>query len=121
MPVQHAGKPDAIEDRLFINGEFVPSKSGKKFNVYNPATEELSASIYEADAEDVDIAVAAAKAAFPAWSELASLQRAHYLEQWADKIEAASQEMSYLDAISMGKPAYPDRESQCIAHSYPMY
>ncbi|KAF1844288.1 aldehyde dehydrogenase [Cucurbitaria berberidis CBS 394.84] len=115
MPVQHAGKPDAIEDRLFINGEFVPSKSGKKFNVYNPATEELSASIYEADAEDVDIAVAAAKAAFPAWSELASLQRAHYLEQWADKIETASQEMSYLDAISMGKPAYPDQ----LAHMVP--
>ncbi|ORY08598.1 aldehyde dehydrogenase [Clohesyomyces aquaticus] len=109
-----AGKPEVIEDRLFINGEFVPSKSGKKFNVINPTTEKLSASVYEADAEDVDIAVQAAKAAFPAWSELNALQRAHFLERWASALEKALPEISYLDAISMGKPAYPDQLAMMI-------
>lgn len=104
------GKPEVIEDRLFINGEFVPSKLGKKFDVFNPATEKLSASVYEADLEDVNIAVQAAKAAFPAWSNLNALQRGQYLERWANALEKALPEISYLDAISMGKPAYPDRK-----------
>ena len=97
-----------IEDRLFINGEFVPSKSGKKFDVFNPATEKLTASVYEAGAEDVDAAVAAAKAAFPAWSELGAAERAGYIEKLAQKMEQNMQELSYLDAISMGKPTYND-------------
>lgn len=69
----NAGEPEGptnIETRLFINGEFVPSKSGKTFDVINPATEKLTASPFEAGAEDVDLAVDAAKAALPAWSAL---------------------------------------------------
>ncbi|PWY88152.1 aldehyde dehydrogenase [Aspergillus heteromorphus CBS 117.55] len=111
----HPGKPAVIENRLFINGEFVPSRSGKKFDLYNPATEALSASVYEADGEDVDRAVAAAKAAFPAWSELGGMQRAVYLNRWADLLEKNLAEISYLDAICMGKPAYND----AIAHYIP--
>ncbi|PYH98637.1 aldehyde dehydrogenase [Aspergillus ellipticus CBS 707.79] len=105
---QYPGKPAIMEDRLFINGEFVPSQAGKKFDVYNPATEELSASIYEADADDVELAVSAAKAAFPPWSELDAVERGHHLHRWADALEKRLPEISYLDAISMGKPAYPD-------------
>jgi len=96
--------PKEIESRLFINGEFVPSKSGKKFDVYNPTTEKVSGSVYEADAEDVDIAVKAAKEAFPAWSELSAMERGAYMFKLADAIEKATPEISYLDAISMGKP-----------------
>ncbi|KAJ6065933.1 aldehyde dehydrogenase [Penicillium canescens] len=54
------------ENRLFINGEFVPSLSGKTFDIINPTTEEVIAAVYEADVGDVDRAVEAAKAAFPA-------------------------------------------------------
>ncbi|PWY75215.1 aldehyde dehydrogenase [Aspergillus sclerotioniger CBS 115572] len=105
---QHPGKPEVIENRLYINGEFVPSQSGAQFDLYNPATEAHSASVYEAGPEDVDLAVAAAKAAFPAWSELGALQRAHYLEKWADNMEKCMPEMYYLDAICMGKPVNHD-------------
>jgi aldehyde dehydrogenase (NAD+) len=100
-----------IEDRLFINGEFVPSKSGKKFDVINPASEKLAASVYEANVEDVDAAVAAAKAAFPAWSDLNAVERAGYLFKLADKMDQNMAELSYLDAISMGKPTYNDHFS----------
>ena len=97
-----------IEERLFINGEFVPSKSGKKFDVVNPATEKVTASVYEAGPEDVDAAVAAAKAAFPAWSELGAAERAGYLEKLCQKMEQHMEELSYLDAVSMGKPTFND-------------
>jgi aldehyde dehydrogenase (NAD+) len=113
-PTDHAAPapftlPKHIEDRLFISGEFVPSRSGKKFDVYNPTTTQISASVYEADADDVDIAVKAAKAAFPAWSELSALERGGHLFKLADAIEKALPEIGYLDAISMGKPATDGR------------
>lgn len=97
-----------IEGRLFINGEFVDAKSGKTFDIVNPATEKLAATVQEAGVEDVDAAVAAAKAAFPAWSELSAGVRGEYLYKLADALEKHLDEMSYLDAISMGKPAWND-------------
>ncbi|EKG10546.1 hypothetical protein MPH_12404 [Macrophomina phaseolina MS6] len=95
-----------VEERLFINGEFVPSISGRKFNIYNPATEQLSASIYEADANDVDVAVKAAQEALPSWSALSASERGAYLFQLADAMERAMPEIRYLEAISMGRPVH---------------
>jgi hypothetical protein len=103
-------KPLHIEDRLFINGEFVPSKSGKKFDIINPNNEKFAASVYEADVEDVDAAVDAAKAAFPSWSALAATERQAYLEKLADAIEKNLDEIGYLEAITMGKPYVGDCE-----------
>lgn len=98
-------KKQPIEGRLFINGEFVNAKSGKTFDVVNPATEKVAASVQEAGVEDVDDAVAAAKAAFPAWSELSAGDRGGYLFKLADALEKRLPELAYLDAISMGAPA----------------
>jgi aldehyde dehydrogenase (NAD+) len=103
-----ATPPPHIEDRLFINGEFVPSIAGKKFDVFNPTTEKVTASIYEALAEDVDVAVDAASAAFPAWSGLPASERGNYLNKLADEIIKAKDEIGYLDAVTMGKPILID-------------
>jgi len=50
--------------QMFINGEWVSSKSAKTFPVYDPSTEEVIAQVPDANADDVNRAVAAAKAAF---------------------------------------------------------
>ncbi|EXA32077.1 hypothetical protein FOVG_16653 [Fusarium oxysporum f. sp. pisi HDV247] len=92
------------ENRLFINGEFVPSVSGKTFDLTNPTTEEKIASVYEAGAEDVDLAVKAAKAAFPAWSALSAEERCDYLIKLADEIEKNEELFMHLEAIAMGMP-----------------
>ena len=105
-------KPKHIEDRLFINGKFVASKSGKKFNITNPNNEKFAASVYEAGAEDVDEAVKAAKTAFPAWSALSASDRQDYILKLADAIERNLEEIGYLEAISMGKPYIGD--CKCI-------
>ena len=99
-----------IENRLFINGEFVPSKSGKKFDVINPATEKVSASVYEADEQDVDLAVKAAKAAQPAWADRDAADRAMFLLKLADLLEKHNGELARLEAISMGKPVSSNLE-----------
>ncbi|KAJ3534992.1 hypothetical protein NM208_g7317 [Fusarium decemcellulare] len=90
------------EDRLFINGEFVPSTSGRKFDVTNPTTEEVVASVYEADAQDVDIAVQAAKTAFPAWAALSAETRSNYLIKLAEEVEQHVEQLTRLEAITMG-------------------
>lgn len=59
-----------IETRLFIDGEFVPSIDGAKFDVINPYSGDVVAQVYEGRANDVDRAVKSAKKAFPSWSEL---------------------------------------------------
>lgn len=110
-------KSAPIEERLFINGEFVPSLSGKKFDVYNPNNEKLAGSVYEAGAEDVDVAVDAAKAAFPAWSALAAAERAGYLNKLADAVEKHVEELSYLEAISMGKPCVGDSKRSSLSNN----
>ncbi|KAH7191507.1 aldehyde dehydrogenase [Fusarium oxysporum] len=92
------------ENRLFINGEFVPSVSGKTFDLTNPTTEEKIGSVYEAGAEDVDLAVEAAKAAFPAWSALSAEERCDYLIKLADEIEKNEDLFMHMEAIAMGMP-----------------
>ena len=58
------------EHKLFINGQWQAARSGKTFDVLNPATGELLAKVAEGDAADVDLAVDAAAKAFPIWSAL---------------------------------------------------
>ena len=106
------GKPHQVESRLFIDGLFVSSLAGRTFNVVNPSTEEVAATVSEALPEDVDLAVAAAKAAFPAWSGLEASERGAFLLKLADGIEESLDEIGYLEAITMGKP-YLDPPYKC--------
>ena len=52
------------EIKMFINGEFVSAIGGKTFETYNPATEDVLAVVCEAQEEDIDAAVKAARSAF---------------------------------------------------------
>jgi betaine-aldehyde dehydrogenase len=57
--------------QLYVDGAWIDSASTGTIDVVNPATEQVIAQVAAGNAADVDKAVAAAKAAFPAWSELA--------------------------------------------------
>ena len=57
-------KADVATYKLFIHGEWVESKSGKTFPVYDPSSEEVIAQVQEGNEEDVNGAVAAARVAF---------------------------------------------------------
>lgn len=75
--------------KLFINGEFVESSSGKTFETYNPANGEVLAYVSEAQAEDVDKAVTAAKRAFEEgpWSRMSAADRGRLMYKLAELIE----------------------------------
>src|SRR5260221_7991397 len=87
-----------IETRLFIGGDFVDSIEGGRIPVLNPHDNSLLAEVSEARAADIDRAVAAARAAFPAWSKLAAADRGRYLAKLADAIEADAEYLIQLES-----------------------
>ncbi|WP_042353774.1 aldehyde dehydrogenase family protein [Bacillus rubiinfantis] len=92
--------------QLFIDGKFVPSVSGKTFDTINPATEEVLAVVSEAQEEDIDVAVKAARRAFESgpWPDLSAAERARLIYKFADLIEENREELAQLEALDNGKP-----------------
>ncbi|OIK14986.1 betaine-aldehyde dehydrogenase [Bacillus sp. MUM 116] len=97
--------------KLYINGEFVESYSSKTFETYNPATEEVLATVYEAGKEDINHAVKAAKAAFEegTWSKMSAAERARLIYKLADLVEEHQEELAQLDTLDNGKPIHETR------------
>ncbi|HWI42722.1 MAG TPA: aldehyde dehydrogenase family protein [Nocardioides sp.] len=94
---------------LFIDGEFVDGR-GASFKTINPATEETLAEIAEASAEDVDLAVSAARRAFRGWSRMPGKERAKYLFRIARIIQERARELAVLESIDNGKPIKESRD-----------
>lgn len=89
---------------LYINGQWRDASDGTTFATKNPATGEHLAYCAEATKEDVDDAVNAAWAAFPAWREVAPQERAAILYKIADIIEANSALLAEVETLDNGKP-----------------
>jgi betaine-aldehyde dehydrogenase len=92
--------------QIFINGEWVNSSSHKTFPVYDPSTEEVIAHVPNCNAEDVNRAVAAAKAAFEdgPWSTTTAQERGRVLFRLAEKIRANLASLAELECRNTGKP-----------------
>jgi acyl-CoA reductase-like NAD-dependent aldehyde dehydrogenase len=88
--------------RLLINGQLVEGASS--FDVLNPATEQVIAACPRADLAQLDAAVAAAKAAFPAWSGTSIEDRRKLLIALADALAARTDEFATLLTREQGKP-----------------
>jgi acyl-CoA reductase-like NAD-dependent aldehyde dehydrogenase len=100
----------AAQDRLFIAGEWVDAQSGATFETRNPATGEVITSVAEADAADIDAAVAAARAALDGpWRRMDAADRGAILWKISDLIAARANELARLESLDNGKPL---REAQ---------
>ena len=87
----------------FIDGAFVPPRSGAYLDDINPATEEVIEGIPDSDGQDIDDAVVAAKRAFPAWSKTPIEQRSRLLLKLADLIEQNLDELARTESMDNGK------------------
>ena len=90
------------EFKLLIGGKLVPGVA--KFEVINPATEEVLAEVPRADRAQLNEAVAAAKAAFPTWAAKSVRERGALLARLADALEARQDEFARLLTLEQGKP-----------------
>jgi aldehyde dehydrogenase (NAD+) len=115
-PWEYAPAPETVrveikpEYDLFIGGEFVASKGGKRFASVNPANEEALSKVPEATSADVDRAVAAARKAFKSWSATKPQERAKYLFRIARRIQDRARELAVLETLDGGKPIKESRD-----------
>jgi aldehyde dehydrogenase len=96
--------PDTTAAPMIINGAPVQSHSNRTIEVFNPAhPQELVGTIQRGDVEDVDAAVAAARAALPGWRALSLDERIAVLDRCADRIGAITEAAAPLLTREMGK------------------
>jgi acyl-CoA reductase-like NAD-dependent aldehyde dehydrogenase len=106
---ERAGIKSAIRHQLFIGGKFVDALNGETLTSINPHDNSAIAEVAMAGKADIDAAVAAARAAFPAWSHTSASDRGHILMRLADLIEANGEELARLESLDTGHPLRDSR------------
>lgn len=105
-----------MRNRLFIDGRFVPAKSGRVYPVHNPADGTLVARVSEGGPEDIDAAVnAAARAAGGAWSKLHARERGKILLKIAGLIRDNLDALALLECRTAGKPLGDAKDEMGLA------
>lgn len=96
---------ETMEQDMLIGGRRMAAASGKRFETRNPATGELLAMVAQGDAEDVDRAVKAARAALEGpWRRMKPAERQRIMLRLADLVEAHYDELAMLDTLDLGAP-----------------
>ena len=109
--------------KMYIDGEWVDSSSGKKIETLNPENNEVWATVPEANEKDVDRAVQSAQKAFENnWSKLHPRDRAKYLRLIADQLRINAEHLGKIETIDTGK-LYRETKTQAnyIAEYYDYY
>ncbi|RLS84653.1 MAG: aldehyde dehydrogenase family protein [Planctomycetota bacterium] len=98
--------PKVSNQKLFINGKWVNSISGKTFATLNPATGQEICKVAEADSADVDLAVKAARKAFESgpWKKMSAAERGRRINKLADLMEKNLPALAALESLDNGKP-----------------
>ncbi|MEM9603567.1 MAG: aldehyde dehydrogenase family protein [Pseudomonadota bacterium] len=108
-----------LDKRLFyINGHWVAPHTARDFDVINPSDESVCAVISLGDQSDTDAAVAAARAAFPAWAATPKAERVAMLTKLADIYDARGDEMAEAISLEMGAPIALAKQAQTGAGTY---
>jgi aldehyde dehydrogenase (NAD+) len=103
----------SIEERYanFVGGEWLAPRSGEWYATISPASEEQLAEVPQSGAEDVALAVGAARDAFEnGWSALPGSERAKYLFRIARILQERSRELAVLESLNGGKPIKESRD-----------
>jgi succinate-semialdehyde dehydrogenase/glutarate-semialdehyde dehydrogenase len=93
-----------LKSEAFIGGKWVAADSGKLFSVINPANNEFLGDVPDMGAAETERAVAAAKAAFPAWKALTAKERAAALRKWFNLMVERADDLAALLTAEQGKP-----------------
>src|SRR2546426_2036341 len=100
--------------QILVGGAWTDAASGETMEVLNPATEDVIAEVPRCSAEDVDRAVAAAQAAWPAWLDSTPAERAELLLKLADLLDDHADELAKIESRNVGKPLTYARDEMPI-------
>ena len=90
--------------KSFVNGQFVDNKSGKSFDVINPATGKIIYKMQEADDYVIDLAIKSSQEAFKIWSALSQIERTRLLQKAANILREKNDELAKGEVLDTGKP-----------------
>ncbi|MBK6862120.1 MAG: NAD-dependent succinate-semialdehyde dehydrogenase [Ideonella sp.] len=110
-------RDDLLPGRNFI-GRWCEAQDGRRFDVTDPATDAVFASVPDSGAADARAALEAAQAAFPAWRAVPAKQRAQIIKRWNDLILANQEDLGRLISREQGKPLAEGRGEVAYAASY---
>jgi acyl-CoA reductase-like NAD-dependent aldehyde dehydrogenase len=103
--MEATAKPEIkVHNKLYINGQWVTPSGAGMIDVINSTTEEVMGRVPEGSSEDVNAAVAAAKAAFGKWSTTTTEERARYLQLISDRLIMRKDEIAAVIAAEVGMP-----------------
>ena len=95
-----------MKNQLYINGAYVPAISGEMFDVIDPSNNNVVHQVARGRPADIDVAVAAARAAFDTgpWPKMSGQERGAILRKMGDLIAARTDELARLEVLDNGKP-----------------
>src|SRR5436309_276065 len=96
-------------EHIYINGEFVVPHGQEWFELHNPSTEEVIGQVRLGDALDAQRAIAAAKAAFPAWARTTREERIAALQRMHRAVVAREEELQEAILVEYGAPSVRGR------------
>ncbi|MBB3062686.1 NAD-dependent succinate-semialdehyde dehydrogenase [Microbulbifer rhizosphaerae] len=96
--------PSLLRKQSYIDGQWLDADSGKTFDVINPATGEVIASIADLGAAETRKAIEAADKAWPAWRNATVKERAKIMRRWFDLIVANADDLAKILTAEQGKP-----------------
>jgi aldehyde dehydrogenase (NAD+) len=106
----------ADQKQLLINNEWRPAASGKMTDVVNPATEDVCACVASADVEDLNAAVAAARAALDGpWGKMSARERGRLVRKLGERLMEKADEVARLETLHNGKPISESRHIEIPA------
>jgi succinate-semialdehyde dehydrogenase/glutarate-semialdehyde dehydrogenase len=91
-------------DRGLIGGEWVAAASGATYDVLDPATGDVVATLPRMVGVDTRLAIDAAAAALPAWRSMLPIDRSVILRKWAELIRAHADDIASIETAEQGKP-----------------
>ncbi|PIE15545.1 MAG: aldehyde dehydrogenase family protein [Rhodobacterales bacterium] len=104
--------------QFYINGQWVDPAKAHDFDVINPSNEEVCATISLGDQADTDAAVAAAKAAFPAWAAVPHAEKLALTKKLLEEYNKRSDDLAEAMSVEMGAPIDLARTAQVGSGSY---
>lgn len=106
-----------IQNGSYINGKW-HNEGEKTFDVLNPATGEVVKTLVDASDADLNAAIAAAEAAFPAWAAKTATERSNILRKWYNLIMENQDELAHIMTLEQGKPLAEARGEIAYGASY---
>jgi len=115
---------DLVHYQMFINGKWQDASDGQRFDSINPATEQAWCTVPEATADDINMAVETAHAAFTSgpWASLTPTQRGKYLRRLAELLDEKSEQLGRIETVDTGKMLKETRwQAKYIAEFFHFY